>query len=127
MKRENNRYIFTDDGIFDKVLMKMYPRYSKYKCKYCKHLLVNLDSSTIQTCWLSHNFVDVEDVCDEFEFSKKRYDGYNKWLMMSEECRKCLRPFYSAYYGCADIDLFDCCTTSKEKHDSCKFYMNKDE
>ena len=25
-KREDNRFIFTDDGIFDKVLMKMYPR-----------------------------------------------------------------------------------------------------
>ena len=25
-KREDSRFIFTDDGIFDKVLMKMYPR-----------------------------------------------------------------------------------------------------
>lgn len=48
------------------------------RCKYCKHLLVNLDSSTTQTCWLSHNFVNVEDVCEKFEFSQKLYDGYNK-------------------------------------------------
>lgn len=46
--------------------------------------------------------------------------------MMSEKGRKCLRPFYSAYYGCAYIDLFDCCTASKEQYDSCKFYMNEE-
>lgn len=79
-KRESSRFIFADDGIFDKVLMRIYPRAlnEKRKCKYCKHLLVNLDSSTIQTCWLSHNSVDVEGVCEKFEFSQKRYDGYNK-------------------------------------------------
>ena len=77
-KREDSRFIFTDDGIFDKNLMKMYPRVKKYKCKYCKHLLINLDSSTTQTCWLSHNLVNIEDVCEKFEFSQKLYDGYNK-------------------------------------------------
>lgn len=80
-KREDNRFILTDDGVFDKVLMKTYPRAlnETRKCKYCKHLLVNLDSSTIQTCWLSHDFVDVEGACEKFEFSQKRYDGYNKY------------------------------------------------
>lgn len=48
------------------------------RCKYCKHLIVNLDSSTTQTCWLSYNLVNVEDVCEKFEFSQKLYDGYNK-------------------------------------------------
>ena len=48
------------------------------RCKYCEHLLVNLESSTTQTCWLSHNLVNVEDVCEKFEFSQKLYDGYNK-------------------------------------------------
>ena len=28
-KREDSWFIFTDDGIFDKVLMKMYPRNNK--------------------------------------------------------------------------------------------------
>ena len=79
-KRENSRFIFTDDGIFDKALMKMCPRAlnEKHKCKYCEHLLVNLDSSTTQTCWLSYNLVNVENVCEKFEFSQKLYDGYNK-------------------------------------------------
>lgn len=80
-KKEDNRFMFTDDGVFDKVLMKMYPRAlnEKRKCKYCKHLLVNLDSSIIQTCWLSYNAVDVEGACEKFEFSQKRYDRYNKY------------------------------------------------
>lgn len=80
-KREDNRFIFTADKIYDKVLMKMHPRAlneEKHKCKYCKHLLVHLDSSTTQTCWLSYNLVNVEDVCENFEFSQKLYDGYNK-------------------------------------------------
>ena len=48
------------------------------RCKYCEHLLVNLESSTTQTCWLSHNLVNVEDVCEKFEFSQKLYGRYNK-------------------------------------------------
>lgn len=79
MKREDNRFILTANVIFDKVLKKVYFRNSqKQKCKYCKHLLVNLDSSTTQTCWLSYKLVDVESVCDEFEFSEKMYNDYNK-------------------------------------------------
>ena len=45
---------------------------------------------------------------------------------MSEKYRKCLRLFHSAYYGCAYIDLFDCCTAPKEQYDSCKFYVNEE-
>lgn len=45
---------------------------------------------------------------------------------MSEKCRKCLRPFHSAYCGCAYIDLFDCCTASKEQYDYCKYYVNEE-
>lgn len=43
------------------------------KCKYCKHLLINLVSLTTQTCWLSKDIVNVEEVCNEFEFSERRY------------------------------------------------------
>lgn len=46
--------------------------------------------------------------------------------MMNEKSRKCLRPFHSAYHGCAYIDLFDYCTASKEQYDSCKFYVNEE-
>jgi hypothetical protein len=42
------------------------------KCKYCKHLLINL-ASTTQTCWLLKCKVDVEGVCEDFEFSVIRY------------------------------------------------------
>lgn len=43
------------------------------KCKYCKHLLINLASTTTQTCWLSKYMVNVEEVCNDFEFSVRRY------------------------------------------------------
>lgn len=43
------------------------------KCKYCKHLLVNLVSATTQTCWLSRYTVNVDEVCNDFEFNEKRY------------------------------------------------------
>lgn len=45
---------------------------------------------------------------------------------MSEKTRKCLRPFHSAYCGCAYVDLFDCCNAPKEQYDSCKFYVNEE-
>lgn len=46
--------------------------------------------------------------------------------MMSEKYPECLRPFYSSYYGCAYVDLFDSCTASKEQYDSCRFYINEE-
>ena len=52
---------------------------NKRLCKYCKHLLINLQGTT-QTCTFIEKYVHIEDKgCMDFEFSEKRYK-YEKEL-----------------------------------------------
>ena len=46
---------------------------NKRLCKYCKHLLINLQGTT-QTCTFLRILVPMENEgCADFEFSEKRY------------------------------------------------------
>ena len=49
------------------------------KCKYCKHLLINLVGQS-QTCLKLDVIVDMEnDACMDYEFSQKRYDQITEY------------------------------------------------
>ncbi|MBQ2635387.1 MAG: hypothetical protein IJJ11_07845 [Methanosphaera sp.] len=49
------------------------------KCKYCKHLLINLVGPS-QTCLKLNITVDREtDACMDYEFSQKAYDREQRY------------------------------------------------
>ena len=51
----------------------------KRLCKYCKHLLINLQGTT-QTCTFLRILVPMENEgCADFEFSQKRYNQITEY------------------------------------------------
>lgn len=58
---------------------------NKRKCKYCKHLLINL-IGTSQTCTKLNTIIPMDDnACADFEFSEKKYNQIQRYL--NEEAR----------------------------------------
>ena len=51
----------------------------KYKCKCYEHLLCNLVSSKTQACRLTEILVGLDDYCESFKFSQRRYDRISDW------------------------------------------------